>query len=90
MTTVMEVANILKKNINPNIEIEITGEYRKGDIRHNYADLTLAKEEIGFKPTVDVEEGLKRFCDWMLREEEGEDKYEESLNELKEKDLLGS
>ena len=90
MTTVMEVANILKKNINPNIEIEITGEYRKGDIRHNYADLTLAKEEIGFEPTVNVEEGLKRFCEWMLQEEEGEDKYEESLNELKEKDLLGN
>ncbi len=88
MTTVLQIAEILKDNINPNVSIEISGAFRKGDIRHNYADLTLIKKEFGFKPTVSIKDGLRRFCDWMLNEEEGEDKYEKSLKELKEKNLL--
>ena len=88
MTTVLEVANILKAVINPNVEIKITGEFRKGDIRHNYADLTQIRELFSFEPKVGIVEGLGLFAKWMLNESEGEDHYEASLKELKDKGLL--
>jgi dTDP-L-rhamnose 4-epimerase len=90
MVSVIEIAEILRKNINPNVSIEISGEFRKGDIRHNYADLTLIKEKLNFSPKFNIEQGLTLFTDWMLSQDEEEDKYEKSLDELKEKGLLNS
>jgi dTDP-L-rhamnose 4-epimerase len=89
MTSVLEVAEILKAAINPSVEIKITGEFRKGDIRHNYADLTQIREVLSFEPKVGIVEGLGLFAKWMLNESEEEDFYEESLKELKDKGLLG-
>lgn len=39
-------------------------ETRKGDIRDSQADITLAKEKLGFNPRVGFEEGLRRTWDW--------------------------
>ncbi len=46
-TTVKEVAKSLKRLYNSDISILISGKYRKGDIRHNYADLTKVKDILG-------------------------------------------
>lgn len=43
-TSVLEVAQTLMKNYNIEIPLEITGQYRKGDIRHNFADTQLIKK----------------------------------------------
>jgi nucleoside-diphosphate-sugar epimerase len=40
------------------------GPERAGDIRHSLADITLAKRHLGYVPTVDFEEGLKRTVAW--------------------------
>ena len=40
-----------------NIRISISGKYRKGDIRHNYADLTKIKSVLGFRPKIDFQNG---------------------------------
>ncbi|MGP8270041.1 MAG: SDR family oxidoreductase [Terracidiphilus sp.] len=37
---------------------------RAGDIRDSLADITLAQELLGYKPTVDFREGLRRTVDW--------------------------
>jgi UDP-glucose 4-epimerase len=39
-------------------------EPRAGDIRHSLADITLAKELIGYQTKVDFREGLRRTVDW--------------------------
>ena len=88
MTSVNEIANILKDLIDPTVEIKISGDFRKGDIRHNYADLSLIKEKLGFEPKVDIKTGMQNFTSWMLAENEEEDKYEDSLKELRDKNLL--
>ena len=38
---------------------------RPGDVRHSQADVTLARELLGFEATVTVEEGLRRTVDWQ-------------------------
>jgi dTDP-L-rhamnose 4-epimerase len=57
-----EVANVLGK---PDIEPEITGKYRVGDIRHCFADVSRAREILGFTPQVSLEEGLADLGGWL-------------------------
>ncbi len=40
-------------------------EVQKGDVRHTSADMTKAKEELGYKPTVSMTEGLQREFEWV-------------------------
>ncbi len=87
-TNVITVAESLIKNYGIQIPLEISGQYRKGDIRHNFADITLIKEKLGFIPTVDFETGLLQFCRWVNQQSPAEDKYEQSLSELKSKGLM--
>lgn len=37
---------------------------RAGDVRHSQADLSLARDLLGFAPAMPVEEGLRRTLDW--------------------------
>ena len=37
---------------------------RRGDVRHSLADLTRARELLGYEPKVSLEDGLRRTFDW--------------------------
>jgi len=87
-TTVIQVANSLKSLYNSNANISIGGSFRSGDIRHNYADLNKIKNLLGFTAKFDFQTGISRFVDWVKTQEVKEDKYEQSLNELKNKGLI--
>ena len=41
------------------------GPPRPGDVRESMADITLARELLGYEPEVDFETGLKRTADWI-------------------------
>ncbi|WP_226064005.1 NAD-dependent epimerase/dehydratase family protein [Kaistella polysaccharea] len=84
---VMSVAKGLSKNYGIDVPIAISGNYRLGDIRHNFADLAKIKSFLGFEPKVSFEEGLKKFTDWVNTQEIQEDKYEQSMEEMKSKGL---
>ena len=86
-TDVIEVANGLINNYGVNVPITISGNYRLGDIRHNYADLTKIKTKLGFEPQFSFEQGLKQFTDWVNTQEVQEDKYAKSIEEMKAKGL---
>ena len=45
-------------------------EPRRGDVRHSQADVSLARDLLGFAPAVPVEEGLGRTVDWQRRQAE--------------------
>jgi len=87
-TTVKEVAESLKKFYNSDITISISGKYRLGDIRHNYADLNKAKSLLGFTPKYNFQKGISEFVNWVKTQEVMEDKYEKSVQELKDKGLM--
>ena len=85
---VLEVANSLIEAYNIDVPITITGRFRLGDIRHNYADLTKIKTLLGFEPKVYFKEGIQKFSTWVLQQEIQEDKLSKSLEEMKQKGLL--
>ena len=87
-TDVITVVNMLEKAYGKGVDSFISGEYRVGDIRHNFADISLIKVKIDFSPKVNFEQGIKNFVDWVLSQECCEDKYEESLDEMREKGLM--
>ena len=37
---------------------------RAGDIKHSLADISLAEEQMGYRPVVEFEEGLRRTVAW--------------------------
>jgi dTDP-L-rhamnose 4-epimerase len=87
-TTVMEVAMQLVKNYQADVPLQISGNYRIGDIRHNYADITKIKKLLGFVPSVSFESGVAKFTRWVMEQEMSVSKFEESMQEMKSKGLL--
>ncbi|HBR11196.1 MAG TPA: epimerase [Chryseobacterium sp.] len=86
-TDVITVAETLSKHYGRNIPIQISGNYRLGDIRHNFADISKIKSELGFEPRWSFDEGIEAFTNWVNQQEIPEDKYEASIEEMKTKGL---
>ncbi len=84
---VLTVAKYLKEFYNSKSQIKISGNFRLGDIRHNYADISLAQSILGYEPKFTFENGLKKFCEWVLTQPIEEDNYKKSLAEMKSKGL---
>ncbi|ASQ44762.1 SDR family NAD(P)-dependent oxidoreductase [Legionella clemsonensis] len=63
--TIREIAEKLAQVMNKEIEPQVTGKYRVGDIRHCFADLTKARALLGFEPCVPFNEGLAELSVWL-------------------------
>jgi len=87
-TNVLHVAQTLKNYYQSDIEIKVTGNYRVGDIRHNYADISRIGKLLGFVPSVDFETGLKRFANWVNRQQIVKGDFAKTIEELKAKNLF--
>lgn len=87
-TDVLTVAKTLCKHYRIDVPLTVSGNYRLGDIRHNYADITLAKLILGFNPKWTFDAGIKQFTDWVNRQDLQTDNYETSLVEMKQKGLF--
>jgi dTDP-L-rhamnose 4-epimerase len=85
---VMTVATVLNRKLNGNSPITVTGNFRIGDIRHNFASLERIERALGFKPRVNFDEGLDRFCAWVQTIGAVTSDYEGSLAEMKSKGLM--
>ena len=80
--------NLIKLYNKPNLKPFISNEYRKGDIRHCYADITRAQSLLHFKPVITQEEGLTELAVWAKTHGwDATDLFEEALKELREKNL---
>ena len=87
-TDVLTVAQTLCKYYGIEVPLTVSGNYRLGDIRHNYADISQAKQILGFKPKWTFDAGIKQFTEWVNRQELQTDNYEASLEEMKQKGLF--
>jgi len=85
--TIMGIAEILAKLQNSDVKPRITGKFRKGDVRHCFADISKIRGRLGFSPGVEFEQGMKELMEWSAGVE-AEDRIEEATDELREKGLL--
>lgn len=81
-TSVIEIAKILKKHYGSVSEINVSGDFRIGDIAHNKADISKAKKLLGFQPSIKLSSGLKEFCIWVKKQDMDNSGYERSLAEM--------
>jgi len=80
--TIREVAERMAAALGlEDIEPEITAQYRVGDIRHCFADITLAREGLGYVPQVTLDDGLVELAEW-LGGQEADDRVGEARQEL--------
>lgn len=84
---VLTVAQTLCDKYKIHVPIKISGNYRLGDIRHNFADISLARKILGFKPKWSFSDGISEFAKWVNEQEIYEDKYENSIIEMQKKGL---
>lgn len=86
-TDVLTVAKTLIEKYGIDVPITVSGNFRLGDIRHNYADITAARTILGFEPKWSFSEGIGEFARWVNEQEVQEDNYEASIEEMKKKGL---
>jgi dTDP-L-rhamnose 4-epimerase len=63
--TIREVAALLAAVLGSPLEPDISRKYRVGDIRHCFADITRARERLGYEPAVMLEDGIVEVAQWL-------------------------
>jgi dTDP-L-rhamnose 4-epimerase len=63
--SVLEIFDELRLVLGSEVEAEVTGKSRAGDIRHCFADIGLARELLGYAPAVTLEEGIADLASWL-------------------------
>ncbi|HEV7132479.1 MAG TPA: GDP-mannose 4,6-dehydratase, partial [Gaiellaceae bacterium] len=86
--TVREIGEQLAATLGKQIEPEVTGEFRVGDIRHCFADVTLARETLAYEPEVELADGIAELASW-LEGRVADDRVESAADELKRRGLTG-
>jgi dTDP-L-rhamnose 4-epimerase len=84
--SVLEVAETIARGLGKEIEPEIVGKYRAGDIRHCYADTRLARELLGFSAEISFDAGMHDLLAW-LEGQEAEDSVDAAREALVERGL---
>ena len=79
--SVREVASTLATALGVEIEPELTGKYRAGDIRHCFADISAIRNLLGYQPRVKFADGIRELVGW-LREQRAEDRASEAVQKL--------
>ncbi len=87
-TNVLTVAETLKERFKYPVSIKITGNYRLGDIRSNYADISKIQNVLKFSPRVEFSTGIEEFVKWVNKQEVRVDNYDSSIEEMKQKGLF--
>ncbi|OZA20006.1 MAG: epimerase [Rhodobacterales bacterium 17-64-5] len=87
-TTVLTVVDHLLRRLGEGGGFCVSGEFRLGDIRHNYADLTKISARLGYSPQVTFSEGIERFANWVASQGPAKSAYEESLIEMRKRGLM--
>jgi dTDP-L-rhamnose 4-epimerase len=86
--TILEIARMLIDHLaEGQVEPQIVGKYRRGDIRHCFADIGKIKDRLGFTPQVSFEDGLSDLISWV-KEQEAADRFHQVDSELKGKRLI--
>lgn len=80
--TVREVGETLARVLGTEIEPEVTGKYRVGDIRNCWADISLAREVLGYEPSVTFERGMEELVAWLREQERPESALDAHAAEL--------
>ena len=84
---VREMARIISAALKIDIAPEVNGEFRPGEMRHLTSDI-IRIGGIGYKPTVDLAEGIQRYIDWIRTQSDIRDYFSEAAEILRTKGIV--
>lgn len=85
--TILEVAGALARVIDLEIEPEVTRQFRAGDVRHCFADVSRLRDTFGFVPQTAFEEGVREWWTWA-ESEQAFDRVPDANHELVARHLV--
>jgi len=68
-TTVLDVADSLGRGLGVQLEPDVQRSFRAGDIRHCFADVSLARERLDFEAAVPFDSGMEELAGWLAGQE---------------------
>jgi dTDP-L-rhamnose 4-epimerase len=86
-TSIRDIAEQLAAILKINIAPEMNGAFRPGEMRHLTSDTTLA-QSAGYKPTVDLSDGIARYINWIRTQSDIRDYFSEASEILKNKGIV--
>jgi dTDP-L-rhamnose 4-epimerase len=64
--SILEIAEAMARVLDKEeIKPQVVGKCRVGDIRNCFADISRAREILGYRPQVTLEEGLAELAEWL-------------------------
>ena len=81
--SVREIALSLGSALGTHVPASLTGKYRAGDIRHCFADISLAKQLLGYEPKTTFSQGMQELVAW-LHSEQPNDLADQAVGQLEQ------
>ena len=85
--SILHVAQVLLALYGSDLRPSIEHRFRAGDVRHCFADISLARRLLSYEPKVSFDEGMRELVDWG-RTVEAQDGFANAYSELRNKGLL--
>ncbi len=85
--TILALARLLVSALESPLAPELSNEYRVGDIRHCFADISRAKGVLGWQPRVDLETGIAELAAWAARQRP-DDRSDRANQELRARGVI--
>lgn len=85
--SVLQVAEVLSAKLGFDQAATITNQFRVGDIRHCFSDITKISNELGYAPKIQIEDGFDELTEWVSKQMVDE-KVSESTKELADRKLI--
>jgi dTDP-L-rhamnose 4-epimerase len=86
--TIERIALLLGEQFGSKQAAVISGQYRIGDIRHGFANISAIQKSLGFLPEVSLDRGLTRFVDWVKQQPPEPDRLDIANQELVSRSLM--
>lgn len=86
-TSIKQVTALLSEGLGKKLVPEIVGKYREGDIRHCVADISRARNLLGYEPQVTLERGIPELLTWV-RGQKPTDQVAQATAELETRQLV--
>jgi len=85
--SILNLANTLIEVFQLHIKSQILNQFRKGDIRHCFADITKIQRKLGFQPKIRLETGIQDLIDWVNAHSSIKDNFQTVESELEKRGL---
>ncbi|MCX7918370.1 MAG: NAD-dependent epimerase/dehydratase family protein [bacterium] len=86
--SILHIAEVLLEKLGKKefLKPEIAYKFRKGDIRHCYADISRIQKSLGFQPQVKFEDGMRELTEWV-KHQQATDGFEQAKQQLEQRGL---